>query len=80
MSFIEKKLTAVLLELAAEEFANHGCNDFDLHEHMSPQEALDFQKRMHEWNGDPEEAPTDCGRWAQDHFVMSYLAAKLGSS
>lgn len=30
MSPAEKRLTAALLRLAADQFANHGCNDFDM--------------------------------------------------
>jgi hypothetical protein len=79
MTHLEKRLAANLLNLAADEFSNHGCNDFDLFKFMTPEEALDLQRAMHAWNGDPEEAPATPqeARWGQDSFLMRYFAAKL---
>jgi hypothetical protein len=75
----ELNLAADLLRLAADEFSNHGCNDFDLFEVMTPEEALELQQAMYAWNGDPENAPTEAkdAQWTQDWFLMGYLAAKL---
>jgi len=75
----ELNLAARLLRLAADEFSNHGCNDFDLFECMTPEEALDLQRAMHTWNGDPENSPSTPqeARWVEDWFLMRYFAAKL---
>ena len=79
LASVEAKLASVLLRLAADEFSCHGCNDFDLFEHMTPDEALTLQRAMYAWNGDPENAPNspEGARWAQDNFIMAYLAARL---
>ena len=75
----ELKIAAALLSLAADTFANHECNDFDLHEYLTPKEALNLQKQFHTWNGDPQEAPTNekDARWANNACLMEYLARKL---
>lgn len=50
------KLVPVLLEMAGDEFGNHGCNDFDFSEHgLSEGEMKAFVAFMHEKNRDPEE-------------------------
>jgi len=79
MTPLERILAAHLLKLAAEEFSNHCCNDFDLFELMSPEEALKLQQELFEWNGDPEEAPKTPqeARYSQDSFLMRYLANKI---
>jgi hypothetical protein len=73
-------LAARLLDLASDLFSNHCCNDLDLDE-MTPQEAHEFQRRMHEWNGDPEEAPPiEDATHSLDFFVMAFLAHLLRES
>jgi hypothetical protein len=41
MTTSEKKLTAALLRLAADQFHNHGCNDFNLSEYITSADARD---------------------------------------
>lgn len=81
MTGAEKRLASRLLRMAANEFGNHGCNDFDLVADggMLAKEAKEFRRAYHDWNGDPEsfleDAPesTDLG----DSSAMSYLAHLL---
>ncbi len=75
----EMVIAARLLRLAANEFGNHGCNDFDLFEVMSPEEALALQRALHAWSGDMASVPTttEGARWALDWLLMRYLADKL---
>ena len=58
---IEIKLIANLLEMASEEFGNHGCNDFNLIQDggLSKNEAIKLNKKMNHWNGSPEDCDDD---------------------
>lgn len=71
-----KLLAAELLKLAADEFGNHGCNDFDLPSGWSRKEKISFIKEYHKWNGDPEEFDPN-NLFIADCAAMSFLAAKL---
>ena len=74
----ELKLAADLLELASEEFANHGCNDLPEHflNGWTTEEKQLFAKEYHEWNGDPDEYnPEDL--FIPDDAIMVFLADKL---
>jgi hypothetical protein len=53
----ELKLAAKLLELAADQFANHGCNDFDLVQEagLTLEQAYELNQAYAQWNGDAEE-------------------------
>jgi hypothetical protein len=78
MTPAEKRLAAMLLRRASEEFGNHGCNDFDLvcDGGMLAKEADDFRKRFHAWNGDPEEftpGRTDLADFAAMGFLADLL-------
>lgn len=81
MTPAEKILAARMLRMAADNFSNHGCNDFDLVADggMLAKEAHGFRKRFHEWNGDldvfEEEKPgkTDL----PDFATMDFLAHLL---
>jgi hypothetical protein len=66
-------LISDLLEMAAEEFSRHGCNDFDLSEWLDPDEQQSFVRGFHEWNGDPEEFNPERPEMG-DSCVMSYLS------
>jgi hypothetical protein len=80
-SLVELKLIENLLSLASNEFANHGCNDFYLKDVItSKNDRRELKRRMHEWNGDLEEAE-EYG-WLDsdlelDYFLMGYLAARV---
>jgi hypothetical protein len=62
---------AALLDLAGNEFSNHGCNDLD------PKIAAMFTRAdgiaYHTWNGDPEEAHNIDMDW----LAMSYCEQVL---
>ncbi|HYX21482.1 MAG TPA: hypothetical protein VFA98_11615 [Thermoanaerobaculia bacterium] len=77
----EKILAARLLRAASQEFANHGCNDFDLVADgaMLAKEARDFRKRFHDWNGDPESFAEDPPGKTDlpDFAAMDFLAHLL---
>lgn len=48
----ELKLIAKLLELAADQFSNHCCNDYDLVEQgLTPEEAYQVNRAYAEWKG-----------------------------
>lgn len=53
----EKSLAANLLNIASDEFGNHGCNDVSeqVFKDWSLNERQKFVKEFHEWNGDPDE-------------------------
>ena len=74
----EIKIISYLLEIASDEFSNHGCNDIDAKFFNSiPREQwIEMDKDEHFWNGDPEEHdperinPTD---WS----LMSYFSKRI---
>lgn len=56
MTTNERKLAAAVLRLASDQFANHGCNDFDMSELVPDQAERDELVRAYfAWNGDPSE-------------------------
>jgi len=81
MKNISKKelaLASKMLELASEEFSNHGCNDVDedVYDGWTLEERQKFVKEFHEWNGDPEEFDKTFLQLG-DSTIMIFLAAKL---
>lgn len=81
MQEISKKelaLAAKMLELASDQFSNHGCNDVDenVYDGWTLEEIQQFVKEFHEWNGDPEEYE-ETFLHLGDSTIMSFLAAKL---
>ena len=80
MNTKEKQLAAKMLEMASDEFSNHGCNDIEdsVYEGWTLEERQHFVKEFHEWNGDPENFAKD---WLhlEDSTIMSFLAYKLGT-
>jgi hypothetical protein len=76
MTAKEKYLASELLEKAADEFSNHGCNDFDFPDDWTAEEKADFVLRYHQWNGDPENFNLKyLVLW--DYAVMHFLAIEL---
>ena len=52
------KLAPTLLDMAAQEYGNHGCNDLDFEEYgLSRAEQEAFVMFMNEQNKSPEEVP-----------------------
>lgn len=75
----EKMLVVKLLDMASDEFSNHGCNDFDLREQsdLTTEEMVNFDKAWHEWNGDPEEHEPERAHFQTDWALMRYFADRL---
>jgi hypothetical protein len=75
----ELELAAFLLNRAADEFSNHGCNDIDSEivavANFTPEEEAEFCKAYRKWNGDDDgpEKLTLVG----DYSLMAFLAGKL---
>jgi len=78
MNAKEKALAAKMLEMASDEFGNHGCNDVDesFWEGWTRDERIEFVKQYHEYNGDPEEF-TPNHLHLPDFAIMGFLAHKL---
>lgn len=77
----EKQLAAKMLELASDEFSNHGCNDVEdsVYEGWTIEERRDFVLEFHQWNErriDPVDYDPNFLH-LQDTSIMSFLAHKL---
>jgi hypothetical protein len=74
----EKELAAKMLDLASEQFSNHGCDEVEesVYDGWTREERLQFVKEFHEWNGDPEEFSEDMLHLG-DSTLMAYFASKL---
>lgn len=66
-------LAADMLELASDQFANHGCNDWSFPSNWTKKEMEEFCEVYHLFNGDPEEHSDD-NLYLPDYAVMSFLA------
>lgn len=75
----ELMIIAELLDMAGDQFSNHGCNDFDLRERsrLTPEEMIELDKDMHDRNGDPEEHDPSRVQWQADFALMIYFADRL---
>ena len=83
----ERRLAALLLEMASDKFSNHGCDDFRLDEQggmESREDRRNLVLAMERWNGDKEELkrleemPDSFEfTYVPDWYLMSYLAARL---
>jgi hypothetical protein len=81
----ERRLAAHLLNIAADKFSNHGCNDIDKETIDAPgftdEEKVAFVREMVEWNGDPEEMKDEITpkkfHNSMDWILMRFLADKL---
>ncbi len=72
----EMRMAAELLRTAADEFANHGCNDLDekIYLGWTDEEKANLSFYYHTSNGDPEEAGTQIN---EDWIAMIAMAHKL---
>ena len=71
-------LIANLLELASDEFANHGCNDHPLPD--TPENRELWDEMVKENGEDPEDYCPITGKgmiYFQDWWLMSFFADKL---
>jgi hypothetical protein len=79
----ELKLAAELLELAADQFSNHGCNDFDLvtEAGLTLEQAYEVNKAYVEWIGEAEQYEDSELRtteaWCGDSGIMRWLSARM---
>jgi len=78
VSDAERIVAGRLLNMASEEFGNHGCNDMDMSvfESVSVQARTEMTAAFNEWNGSAGEDEiqfTHIGDWAW----MAFLAARL---
>lgn len=74
----EKELASKMLELASNEFSNHGCNDVEdsFYEGWTLEERQQFVKEFWEWNGDLSNYSPDFLHLGDDS-IMAFLAHKL---
>jgi len=77
-----KTLAADLLDEAADEFSNQGCNDWEWPEDWSIGARNTFLAALYHWDKCPEKHrsyETKVNRYAPigDSLVMSFLAAQL---
>lgn len=81
---VERTVAGHLLELASDQFGNHGCNDFDLCAIIPDRAARDALVRAFLiWNGDPEcyvEAGDGADYRIMDFALFSFLAARISGS
>lgn len=82
LSNAEKKLLIKMLEMASDEFANHGCNDFELIDDggLTEEEAKEIITRIDEDNGDDMGSPNFNNYYTQDWIVMDYLRRLIESN
>ena len=73
---LEKKLISKLLNMAADEFSNHGCNDFDLVSDggLTKEEACKIQESLFADNYMKEKSTKT---YTMDWMLMRWLAAKI---
>lgn len=78
MNYREKRFVAALLELAGEQFSNHGCNDLpeEVVNLLTPLDREYLQLAWHKWNGDISEYEKDCF-FTLDWLWMQYFADLL---
>jgi len=74
----EKILASYFLNLASDEFGNHGCNDVEqsVWNNWTIEERQQFVKEFHEYNGDPEEYDPNF-LYLPDFVLMGFLSHKL---
>ena len=76
MTPVEKKLASILLNLASDEFDNHGCNDFHLMMDggLTEEEAKSVQESLVK-DGISDEVINS--KYSQDSLLMLWLAKKV---
>jgi hypothetical protein len=74
----ELKLASILLSRAANEFGNHGCNDFmkEDYEDLTEESIISLTNSISDWNSnDPTDRMTPYH--VPDFMLMDYLADRL---
>lgn len=76
MTIKEKLLAAEILDQVADEYSNHGCNDWDFPEEWTAEEKIKFVREFHEFDDSLDEFnPAHLGM--ADYWVMKLLAHKI---
>ena len=77
----EMKLIAKLLQLAADEFSNHGCNDFRVDELLTEEEMIELFNATHDKDNqlDAYRYPDRAMKRGDDWVLMQYLAERIES-
>ncbi len=70
-------LASKMLDVAANEFCNHGCNDLGKDVKELIIDEAELCKDIREWNGDPRETWPETADFIGDSSLMSYLSDKL---
>lgn len=75
----QKALAARLLQLAADEFSNHGCNDLSdsTFKDWTQEEKQEFINDADAWNGGDVELTPDTINQMPDWMAMEVLAYQL---
>src|SRR2546429_9257827 len=79
----EARLLVELLDLASDNFSNHGCNDFDLTKSVPDlEDRRALMKSYNDYNGSPEDFEDDDLHGSQyeldnDAALMGYLADRV---
>jgi len=73
----ERKLIAMLLEMAGHRFSNDSCNDLSKEaiDLLTDREWVYLTKKFHDWNGDPEEF--DHSWPVQNYSMLMYYFSAL---
>ena len=69
-------LASKMLEIAAERFSNHGCNQMGKDVEKLVDDPDKLMKYFDEWNGGKMYNDSSC-IYDYDHFLMSMLSSKL---
>lgn len=74
MNSAQLKVLARVLDTAAEEFSNHGCNNFDLSKQgLTPEELESFKAGFTEYMKSDDSQYSRSGVVVGDWLVMRYL-------
>ena len=61
--------------MASVEFSNHGCNDFDLSEHFTPDEQESIHNLLTDFINDPPYVSS--GKFVCDSMLMEIMAKRI---
>jgi hypothetical protein len=79
LTVAERKLLFQVLKMAGDEFASHGCNDFDLVKdaNLTPEESVEFRTQLIREGDYPEDTVALYPHTLFDWEVMQYFALKI---
>lgn len=69
-------IVSKLLDLASDEFSNHGCNDLpkSFYDGMSKEEIQELYHEFHKWDGDPEKYNPERLNYLGDSILMTFFS------